>query len=353
MTASTRNSKGQLFSWLFMVAVAALIGAGCASGGNSVAASAEDPARTTAGEPTSTTQEDAATTTTVTTAVACAGGLTAGLNEIEIEAGGLTYNVRIHVPADASELETLPVVVAWHGLTFSGPAIASYSGFESLADTEQFLAVFPTGHPLPDHPVLSAGAGWELKGWAEGDAKDDLAFAAMLLDELEKNWCADAGRTYMTGDSVGAMFTSVLVCELSDRIAAAASVSGLIREDSCSADHAVPFMAIHGTADDIVPFEANVVSVFGEQAVPQKGMRETFAEFADGFGCDPEPTAASVGVDTTQYDYTGCQDDVPLSFLAIEGDGHTWPGSIGINEVTTDDFDAATVIWEFVKEHSK
>ena len=363
---SMRNSKRTDFKWVLLVVVVTLIAAGCSGEADPVSASgspasedpvsedpvSEDPAETTTSEQPSTTLKDTPTTTT-TLSDSCVGGLAAGLNEIDIESGGLIYKVRIHVPKEASELEKLPVVVAWHGLTFSGPAIAGYSGLETLADSEQFLAVFPTGHPSPDHPVMAAGAGWELKGWADSDTKDDLAFAAALLDELDSNWCADSERTFMTGDSLGAMFTSVMVCELSDRIAAAASVSGIVRDESCSAARAVPFLAIHGTADDIVPFEADVVSVFGEQAVPQKGMLETFAEFADGFDCNPEPTTTSVGDETTRYDYSGCQDDVPLSFLAIEGDGHTWPGSIGIGEVTTDDFEATAVIWDFFRKHSK
>ena len=39
-----------------------------------------------------------------------------------------------------------------------------------------------------------------------------------------------------------------------------------------------------------------------------------------------------------------------MSFYAIEGDGHTWPGSA--SEQTTNDIDATIESWNFFLQHS-
>lgn len=280
----------------------------------------------------------------------CGAAMTTGVNEITLTTDGVEYETRVFVPSSALENELLPAVIVWHGLTFDGPTIASYTGFEDLAEKEGFLAVFPTGHPFPEDPTFSLGNGWELPDWKDSSSKNDVGFATDLLDELGANWCADPEHIFSVGDSLGGFFTSVIVCELADRIAAAASVSGVIHDESCVPPRSVPYMAIHGTADDIVPFETGGTSIFGEGAVPELGPKDSFELFVDDFGCDAEPNASEIGENTTRLEYTACDGSVPLAFYIIEGDGHTWPGSVGIGETTTNDFKATEVIWDFFKE---
>jgi polyhydroxybutyrate depolymerase len=66
-----------------------------------------------------------------------------------------------------------------------------------------------------------------------------------------------------------------LACELADRIAAVGTVSGAYqRSAQCSPSRPVPVFAIHGTADNIVPYE---------------GIPEQASAWAQRNGCDPEP----------------------------------------------------------------
>ena len=122
----------------------------------------------------------------------------------------------------------LPVVIDWHGLGSNGPHQAMYSGYESVAEAEGFIVVHPTGvADAPRRAELVAavpGAGRE---------RDDLAFAGALIDELVANWCADPARVYSTGMSNGGFFTARLICEMSDRIAAAVSVAGTYHPEGC------------------------------------------------------------------------------------------------------------------------
>ena len=95
-------------------------------------------------------------------------------------------------------------------------------------------------------------------------APDDVAFIDDLLNAVEAELCIDSARVFSTGFSVGAGLSVRLACDLSDRIAAIAPVSGVyfppfnprrIPEPGCLSTRPVPVIAFHGTADPGVPFE--------------------------------------------------------------------------------------------------
>ena len=67
----------------------------------------------------------------------------------------------------------------------------------------------------------------------KAQGKDDLAFVDELLDLLIGDYCADDNRVYATGMSGGGIFASRLVCDMSDRIAAAVSVAALVYSETC------------------------------------------------------------------------------------------------------------------------
>lgn len=279
-----------------------------------------------------------------------------GVSELSIEGGGATHDVRIFVP-DELAATPAPVVLDWHGLGSAGPEQAAYSGYETLAATEGFIAVHPTGVP--------AGGGnqnaWELTQF-DTDERDDLAFADVLIDTVVAEWCGDGARIYSTGMSNGGFFTSELVCNRADRIAAAVSVAGVTHPDSCSPGRAVPYAAFHGTDDAVVPFDGDGESVLaqpgGDNSFFQQVMPDEFAEFAADFGCDAEPTRTEETPEVVRYDYTGCDAGVPLTFYELPGSGHTWPdspiadslgGSLGVH---TTDISATEDGWAFLSRHS-
>ena len=140
-------------------------------------------------------------------------------------------------------------------------------------------------------------------------------------------------RVYSTGMSNGGFFTARLICEMADRIAAAVSVAGTYHPESCDPARDVPYMAIHGTQDAVVPYLGGEsvldgggsdadLRVFFEQVMP-----EEFAEFAADAGCDVTTVDTNVGNDVIQHAYTGCDGDTPMIFDEVRGGGHTWPSS--------------------------
>lgn len=281
-----------------------------------------------------------------------------GVQTVTLDTGDDTRDLRIFLPS-VYDGSPLAMVINWHGLGSDGPQQAIFSNYETLAEAEGFLVVHPTGVPAPGDTRNS----WELAQFND-PGRDDIAMAESVIDHLITNYCADPSRVYSTGMSNGGFFTSRLVCELSDRIAAAVSVAGITHHDGCNPERAVPLMAFHGTADAVVPFAGGVSTLVEENATPEaldfftQVMPEEFAEFAASNGCDPDPTVEAVSDEVTRYDYINCSDDVGQVFFEVTDGGHSWPGSplgpfvVDTLGYTTNDVSATVDGWAFMSQYS-
>jgi polyhydroxybutyrate depolymerase len=247
-------------------------------------------------------------------------------------------------------------VLNWHGTGSNGPAQAAFTGYEALAEVEEFLVVHPTGVPMP-----SAGNTWELADHRD-PGRDDLAFATTLIDMVVEDWCGDPTRIYSTGFSTGGYFTARLICEIADRIAAASSIAGISHPDDCRPARPVPFLAVHGSADASIPIDgrgnpARTADDPWLQALFAEVIPEEFGEFAQDANCSPEPSTTSIGVDVIRYDYQGCDDGTPMTFYEIIGGGHTWPSTPFAEQLatslgyTTFELDATADSWAFFRQH--
>lgn len=272
-----------------------------------------------------------------------------------VEVDGVARTYQRHVPADLPA-GPRPLVVDLHGYQ-SGAAIqAQISRFDRVADREGFVLATPQGSgPLSywnavPHP----------------DLPDDVAFIEAVLDDVGAEECIDLARVYVDGFSNGAFLTSLLACRLDDRIAAVATVSGLLRPEPCPARRAVPVYAIHGTADRFVGYEGENPALEtltwdddsrrAFQGLPFAPVTETAAAWAKAAGCDADPAEREQadGVTRTSYD---CPDGGDVVLDTVDGGGHTWPGSeftaasASLLGPTSTSFDASDAIWSFFEAH--
>lgn len=354
---------------LFAVLTAlTLLAVACSSDGGVVATDTETPA-TTSADSVETTEAAPSTTdapqdvepeapdTTELGPEGCASQ-EPGATSFTLDTGDAKHPVRIFLPS-SYDGSPMPLVLNWHGLGSEGPQQAQFTDYETLAEAEGFLVAHPTGVPAPGDTRNS----WELAQFDNPD-RDDIAMAEFMIDYLIANYCADPTRVYSTGMSNGGFFTSRLVCELPDRIAAAVSVAGLTHHEGCDPERAVPFMAFHGTADAVVPFAGGTSSLVEDNASDDalaffnQVMPDEFAEFAVSNGCDPEPTVEAVSAEVTRYDYVNCTDDVGQVFFEVADGGHTWPGSplgpflLDTLGYTTADVNATADGWAFMSQYS-
>jgi polyhydroxybutyrate depolymerase len=248
----------------------------------------------------------------------------------------------------------LPVVMDFHGVGSDGLQEAALTSYPALAEQETFIVAHPTGKSSP----IDGRNTWELAQFDIPD-QDDLALVNEMIDKLTNDFCGDASRVYSTGMSNGGLFTSRLVCDLADRIAAAVSVAGVTHHDECEPARPVPMMAYHGTSDKIVPFEGGVsTQPNGDDDFFKQVMPDEFAEFAADFNCNPDPSRTEVSIEVIRYEYSDCDDDVPMIFHEITGGGHTWPNSalgpfiVEFFGKTTTDVDATADGWAFMSQFS-
>lgn len=273
-----------------------------------------------------------------------------------ISSGGNEYQYLVYVPGGLDG--PVPLVLNFHGLGGDGPGQARYTGYRKLAEREGFVVIHPSGVLIDGSQGLRS---WELAQEAglnaELDAeRDDLQFVRDLLDEVTARLCIDPERVYSTGMSNGGGFSSRLACELADRIAAAFAVTLVTHPESCDPSQPLAFAAVHGTADDIVPFYGtgeSPVSDLARTPEEREAFREFFsqvmpdelAEFAADFNCETTSTH-TIGDATTLTTYTDCDGGVEARFYAIEGFGHEWPS------LPRDDFSATEEGWAFMSRYT-
>jgi polyhydroxybutyrate depolymerase len=366
-----RRNRRRLAGTLLAVS---LITAACGGGDDAASESVGSTTAPTAPPTTAlpTTTEAPTTTAPPTTddteaSIDCASVPT-GMTDFVLDAGGAEHDVRVYVPTTYDGSSELPLVMNFHGFGSTGDQQAAFTGYEDLAEEEGFVVVHPTA--VPSSADEQGRNSWETPA-TDDPAKDDVEFTNELLDLLIEDYCVDETRVYATGMSGGGLFTSQLVCEMSDRLAAAVSVAAIYFPASCDPAEAVPFMAIHGTEDPTVPFDGDLTGTRFEsepfaQLLFSTPIPHQFAQFAAVMGCDPEGERIQTSTDVFTTTYSGCDDDVPLVFHEVVGGGHAWPSSpltepdspvveqlTELQGYSTFDIDATADAWAFFEQHTR
>src|SRR5262249_29973353 len=145
--------------------------------------------------------------------------------ERTLEVGGTTRSYVLDVPEELRPGEPAALLFDFHGIGHSGAGLWNVSGFRALAPRGRFVTVYPEGLRVEFKrgDRVFAGAGWEIRMLTPNR---DVDFTLAVLDQLEREYCIDRARVFVTGFSNGAYFSHVLACTHADRFAAIAPVSG-------------------------------------------------------------------------------------------------------------------------------
>ena len=284
---------------------------------------------------------------------ACAGNVAAAATgSVAITYEGTVRSYLLHLPTAASTAPR-PLVVSLHPYTGSGAEQESLTGMSTLADTAGFVVTYPDGLGSP----ADWNAGACCSAASEGN-RDDEGFLGAVIDDIAAHVCVDLSRVYVAGFSNGGMMTVRLACEMANRFAAAATVSGsaAIPLDMCKPSRPIPFMHIHGTADTLVPYDggAGGLPISGEPTPVFPAVAQEVATFRSADGC---PAASDVYFDqgSAQCDHWGpCTADSEVIFCTIDGGTHAWPANPGSGAAfsETSTLDATTQIWRFLQRHA-
>ena len=266
----------------------------------------------------------------------------AGESMRSIHSAGLTRTFLVHIaPSYGSQPQ--PLVINYHGYNNTAQHAARHDNLGAEADKEGFIMVYPQAVDNP--PSWNAGIG---RYGPTGDA-DDVQLTRDLINYLENNYCVDTNRIYVTGYSEGGGMAYRIACTLSNQIAAFATVEGAFYHvpGGCNPARPVPFLEIHGQADQFAPYDGN----------PNIGMAsvETILNLWLSLDhCQDTNKVIFQKADVTAFEWSDCAPGVVIDHYRISDGGHTWPGSDPIPSLgfTTHTIDANVVIWNFFSRFS-
>lgn len=287
-----------------------------------------------------------------------AGRLTAGDHDLTL--GARTFAV--HVPPDVASRGPLPVLVAFHGGGGTAAGFKAYAGLDRIADREGFVVVYPDGSGRLGRRLLTWNAG-ACCGYALASGVDDVAFTLAVLRELAGDLELDATRVYATGHSNGGMMAYRLAAEAADRIAAVASVAGMMATIRFAPAQPVAVLHIHSVNDPRALYAGGLGPPFPgtDLKVTHQAVESGLARWIAVDRCPSQPAIADTrraqvrGAEhtATLLVYEPCAGGVVVAHWRLTGAGHGWPGSHSplperIMGPDTTVLDAAEEVWRFV-----
>jgi len=256
-----------------------------------------------------------------------------------------TRNYMVYLPTNYTGSSNFPLVICLHPYGRTAEWMMNYANMNQAADASDFIVVYPSAIPNwnsgvadnPDYPTPDV---------------DDVGFINALIDIMSNSYSIDLERIYACGYSNGGFMSYKLACQLGNRIAAIASVGGMLSTStaaSCSPLRTMPVLHIHGTADPYALINGGT----GFYSVDQ-----TLSYWINFNDCVQIDTTTLPDLDPTdgctveKITYTTCSDNCSVVYYKVINGGHTWPGASPLAMGNTNqDFDASVEIWNFFKNH--
>ncbi len=168
-----------------------------------------------------------------------------GLSTQIIIHDGIERQFLMYNPDSNNNESKKPLLINFHGFGGQVNQYFEWSNMRSLADSEDFILVYPQGTDLGGSSHWNAA----LNGGDNKSNTDDLGFVEALINKLSSENLIDNKRVYAIGYSNGGMMSYALACYKSNLIAAFGSVSGYMLQTECNPSHSIPLIKLHGTND--------------------------------------------------------------------------------------------------------
>ena len=210
-----------------------------------------------------------------------------------------------------------PLLISCHGMNQDANYQKGMLAIESVADTAKFLTVFPEG----------IDKSWDIGG------DRDLKFMEALIDEMVAKYEIDRNRVYISGFSMGGMFTYHAATRMADKFAAFAPISGYpMGGGTYTSSRPVPIIHTHGTSDDVVGFS---------------GVSGILSGWVKRNGCNTKATVVKNyrnAPHITRHTWSGGENGVEVVLMEMADKGHWISNDYGVK--TGDE------IWKFCKRYS-
>ena len=275
---------------------------------------------------------------------------------------GVEREYIIHVPENLTE--DFPIVFVIHGYTGSAEGIAAYTGMNSIAEREGFIAVYPQG-TIDSNGNTFFNVGYEFN---DDSPINDVSFIRELVRSISQEFNLKRKKAFATGMSNGGDMSYLLACTSSDLFKAVAPVAGVLMKglkDSCELSSPVPIFEIHGTADKISLFEGDLNNEGGWGAYYD--LPSTIDFFAERYQLTNKSVKQIIskesGADYDIFFERHWTDDLEeeVWMYRIDDGRHVWPG-IKFNwwdnpmawfyfGSGNEDINASEEVWAFFKKY--
>lgn len=283
---------------------------------------------------------------------------------------------QVHVPPQHDGTTPLPVVMAIHGCGMTGygwNSMKAATQFNSLADREGFIVVYPTQRMFQN----------KLNCWNSADPRQqhrhagEPALLAGVARQVVAQYNADRNQVHVVGASSGAGTAVILGATHPDVFATVTSVAGgeygLNQVDSADPDSTppsytarqawaqmgerarqVPLLIIQGRNDDVVPpIVATRLATHWAAVI----------DFVDDGLLNGSPELVekteTVPANSGRHAYTRTALVTPrgqslIESYLVDGMGHAYPGPAG-QGLFTDRAgpDSSSIAWDFAKSHPR
>ncbi len=228
-------------------------------------------------------------------------------------------------PGVACRPEPVPLLVALHGGTGSGPQFEGTSGYDGLAEANGFLVVYPDGVGSGgDEDRFRTWNGGVCCGAAAAEDVDDVSFLVQLVEQLSEEHAIDSDRIYATGHSNG-MIMSYRWCARQPTCSspppgrpARSGSTGVHRRNRsrCCTSTATRTRTSPSTADPGT----------GSRGPTSRRRAMASGRWPRATAAMPTPAVTSVPPVTTET-WTGCDGATTIEFVTVAGASHAWMGA--------------------------
>ncbi len=252
-----------------------------------------------------------------------------------ISSGGKTRSFVFHAKG-TTVAQNLPILFVFHGDGGSGESIKSSTGFNAIADVDNFIVIYPNAD--------TDGGGWHRAI----DQPKDVQFTSDMIDYFCSTYHIDAKRVYATGVSAGGFMTYNLAVNLPGKVAAFAPIAGNMYANngnysyfSSAAFRPVAICHIHGALDVDVPYP-------DPDGVPGAWSEWPLTHFSH-YSCNKDTyTLPNITLATGVSKLTFCTGTAPgskeITLISVAGKAHESLVVPGFNPYQT--------AWNFVKNYA-
>ena len=260
-----------------------------------------------------------------------------GMKKCDLKHDNIDRFYYVYIPNTLDSSKSIPVLFAFHGYGSSAIRHLNYTNYFPVADSNNFIVVYPQGAT-----TATLSSHWNVGGWTSKSTIKDLDFVDTMIDLLKDKIQIDESRIYSSGMSNGGYMGYHLACNLSTKFAAIASVTGSMTNDTfsdCNPSHPMPILQIHGLLDFVVPYDGNS----GSKSIPD--VIDYWVNY-NSCNTDPDRVIKYDDYSLVAYDtYANCLNNVNVKLILHPEMGHDWPFIQSYN------IDASREIWNFVSQY--